>query len=50
MYGTSLAEKLTNAIQNVKILTYHPKRHDHDVAKMGFKTGAGNVKPVCLEF
>jgi hypothetical protein len=33
MYGTLLAEKLTNAIQNVKILT----------AKMGFKTGAGKT-------
>jgi hypothetical protein len=22
---------------------YHPERHDYDVAKMGFKTGAGKT-------
>jgi hypothetical protein len=24
-------------------LLYHPERHDYDVAKMGFKTGAGKT-------
>jgi hypothetical protein len=35
-----IGRKLTNAIQNVNI---YPERRDYDVAKMGFKTGAGKT-------
>jgi hypothetical protein len=34
-------------ITNIRSI-YHPERRDYDVAKMGFKTGAGKTKPVCL--
>jgi hypothetical protein len=30
-------------ITNLRII-YHPERRDYDVAKMGFKTGAGKVR------
>ena len=31
-----------STITNLRSI-YHPERHDYDVAKMGFKTGAGKT-------